>query len=353
MRHLVLVCLLTVSLLMWGQNAPTSASPTPAATSPATTGTPATPAATTPGVNANAINPMPSVSQPPTNTQSTPAPTPTNNPSIGIVTNGGFATGAPATGAVVTTPIISLQPAPLAPGATSGPGAGATNSTMQIVPNQGATSGTQIVPENFSNAAVGGSNGAPLNAPSMAGNATAMPELAGFSNEVQPQDNRSLAEIAMALRGRTVQTARVYTNADIARLNNEAPQTGAMPNSEANDANPNAGVIAATGVTTNPFAPKTGGQMMQQNNQGNPPAVSNQTQPQNVGDADQNNATKPSVNGQTTEQTPDQTATQAAPPPQKQQAEKLPATASPLPLLALFGLLAGGAGAVYRFRRRN
>jgi hypothetical protein len=155
----------------------------------------------------------------------------------------------------------------------------------------------------------------------------------------------SVAQAAMRMRGTRGQTtARVYTNEDIERLNQQ-PGFRSGDQTEREDAlasaaaQPGQPETAGQGVT--PMAPESEGQPIAEQGAGQSAGVS---QGRVVTDTRQ---TRTRGTAGTMPQEPT-----AEPRGEAGDRDELPASASPLPLMALLGLLLAGGGIAFTLRRK-
>jgi len=150
----------------------------------------------------------------------------------------------------------------------------------------------------------------------------------GDGNVAGAADGLAVADAARRVRGSRGQgTARVYTNEDIQRLN-QAPGFRSGDQIEREDALADAaaqpGQAEAAGEGVTPMAPEAEGQPVTEQGAGQTAGV------------EQNRVV-------TTPEAQDREGAR----------EELPASASPLPFMALLGLLAGGSGVALSLRRRG
>ncbi len=194
-------------------------------------------------------------------TSTLPLPTSPTNP--GLVTNGGYVTSGAATTPLITTPNISLNTVATHPvGATSGTGnnvVGASSSTLNAMPAVAegmVTTQPQILNPNLTavNATV---ENAPAPATAEAINPSANMNLGvgnplAYSAYSHPSETeQDLGKLSRYYRARRNPNVHVFTNDDIARLNQSIANTGAsiIGNSQ-EGALPTGGVAgAATSAT--------------------------------------------------------------------------------------------------------
>ena len=339
---LLLVLIMSLSVLGIAQQAGstgTTTSGTPPSATPGPTASP-TPVTSQPATQAGAPTTVPN--QPNTAPPAT-APSQVGVPvGPGLIQQGGFVqqtvggtTVLAPTGSMplVKTPIITLDaPAADPVGASNATGnmtAGASNATL-AQPN--VSTGGMVVDQSEANVPAGFNLGPGVGAG------------VGSSIEVASGSTVSLADAAQRQRNRGGQTtARIYTNEDIERLN-QAPgfRSGEQIEREealASAAEPGQAEGESEGLM--PEAPQSEGQPIAQQGAGQTagaamPEGGVTTQPRNArGGAG------------TTPQEP------AAPARSEEDAagEELPASGSPLPLLALLGLLLASSGIVSELRR--
>ncbi len=371
-----LVAMLSIALTMTAQSSSGSGGRGTAA--PASTGTAAAPASTSTAAPSSPA-PLPNqgfpiqVPGPNGGNMSTvsPSPNPTEfntgtsqvNTNIPVTNTTGF-TGGFVGGTAPVTPILTLGTASTAPvGATNGtanniagasdatignvPPAGSSVVTTPIISYQAGPGPTMVVP----------GYGASLEvARELAAEATSPAPMRGVfnmgagSSSFGTPDGRSLGEVAAMYRKNQGQTqnagVRMYTNDDIARLNqqpgvvigsrNAANQNGAQQAAMPSSAYPaNNGVIVTQPATTaeattpqNPVQPSNSSQAV---------ATSQASSGQSA--SDQQSSTQSVAQGN-------------AAPANNQNKKSLPATATSLPAIALLGLLAAGFG-VFILRRRT
>lgn len=333
MQRAALLTILVLSLAIFGVGQTTTGSST-ATPGPTATPTPATTQqATQPGAPTTAPN-QPNTAPPAT------APSQAGVPvGPGLVQQGGFVQQtvggttvlAPAGATpLVKTPIVTLDaPAADPVGASNATGnltSGASNATL-AQPN--VSTGGIVVDQAEANTPAGFDPGP--GAGSGVGTAVGV---GGKGGEI------SLADAARRSRGTRGQAnARVYTNEDIQRLN-QAPGFRSGEQIEREDALASAaaqpGSAEAGGQGVTPVAPEAEGEPIAQQGAGQS-AGSEATQGRVVTEA----------RAATTPQTPEAQGSA-----QEAEREQLPASASPLPLAALLGLLFAGGGVAFALRRK-
>jgi hypothetical protein len=292
-------------------------------------------------------------------TGTAPAPIPGYNPAYGYINTGGYVTSGPAYGWSLYAPIVHLGTPPAAVGATNatlGNMAGATNSTLEVVP---VTTPAGPVVEVM--------NPVPTTMPGQPGTAAVAPGTTAAAGAPAPLnlgvgpapglvamtsgiDGPNLGEIARTYRQKDA-TARVrtYTNDDIQRINQQSGGTAGTAINAGTSTTTSPGQPAGT---TNPAANPANPSTMTPENT---PRTTPQTQPA------QPQRTPPPPLGASQSSSPPQDATlmaQAMPPENASQsggnqapaAGQLPRTGSLLPIVAVVGLLAAAAGLVARYR---
>lgn len=381
----VLIAALTLSLAAFGQSKGTTSGGSTASGATATgvqgttttgTGTASAPSNNTAGVQPNAAGMNGAVStgtQGTTTTGTGTATAPSDNTagvqplapgmtgstgstatSTGpLVTNGGYVTnGAPVSAPILVAPIVHLG--------SPTPGAGASNSTNGLpvgaTSNPGATLGTPspvgIVPEIATGPAQqGGSTAIAVGPPAVDRGVGEFSSI--YDTTETAADGRSLAELAAQSRTKSgVQSAHVYTNADVDRMNEQTGATGGITGAATN-----AGNSSTPGAITggsNSVAQPAGAAQPQTT-----PGVATPVKPQanpipheqsqlGARDTSEMAQANPPARPGSASAAQDNTAAQNTSGENEKAGRTLPRASSPLPLVAVLGFFAAAGGMFLR-----